>query len=117
VQVTTFKNNMANQRSGTRDWLPWFSFLGDGIIECVFCQKKYVYVKKRALEHYSYMAKTERIVCTRMPIAVRPPRMTTKNDAHGIIWNLGGIHWGYTTRGSTFFNTVNTYCGECRFRA
>jgi hypothetical protein len=77
---------MANQRFGTRDWLPWFSFLGEGIIECVFCQKKYVYVKKWALEHYGYMAKTERIVCTRMPIAVRrqfqncggnaPPRMT-----------------------------------------
>jgi hypothetical protein len=48
---------MANQRSGTRDWLPWFSFLGDEIIECVFFQKKYVYVKKRALEHYGYMAK------------------------------------------------------------
>jgi hypothetical protein len=86
VQVTTFKNNMANQRSGTRDWLPWFSFLSDGIIECVFCQKKYVYVKKRALAHYGYMAKTEKIVCARMPIDVRrrfqncggnaPPRMT-----------------------------------------
>jgi hypothetical protein len=86
VQVTTFKNKMANQRSGTRDWLPWFSFLGEGIIECVFCQKKYVYVKKRALEHYSYLAKTEKIVCMRMPVAVRrrfqncggnvPPRMT-----------------------------------------
>jgi hypothetical protein len=84
---------MANQRSGTRDWLPWFSFLGEGIIECVFCQKKYVYVKKWALEHYglgalrpwSTMAKTQRIVCTKMPTTVRrqfqncggnaPPRM------------------------------------------
>jgi hypothetical protein len=89
----------------------------------VFCQKKYVYVKKQALEHYGYMAKTERIVCMRMPIAVRRrfPKLrwkcTTKNDAHGVIWNLGGILWGYTTRGSTFFNTVNTYCGECRFIA
>jgi hypothetical protein len=77
---------MANQRFGTRDWLPWFSFLGEGIIECVFCQKKYVYVKKRALEHYGYLAKRERIVCTRIPVAMRrrfqncggnaPPRMT-----------------------------------------
>jgi hypothetical protein len=38
-------------------------------------------------------------------------KCTTKNDAHGVIWNLGGILRGYTTRGSTFFNTVNTYCG------
>jgi hypothetical protein len=44
-------------------------------------------------------------------------KCTTKNDAHGVIWNLSGILWGYTTRGSTFFNIVNTYCGECRFRA
>jgi hypothetical protein len=86
VQVTTFKKKMANQRSGTRDWLPWFSFLGEGIIECMFCQKKYVYVKKWALEYYGYLAKIERIVCTKMPAAVRrrfqncggnaPPRMT-----------------------------------------
>jgi hypothetical protein len=62
---------MANQRSGTRDWLPWFSFLGEGMIECVFCQKKYVYIKKRALEHYGYLAKTQRIVYTKMPAAVR----------------------------------------------
>jgi hypothetical protein len=37
-------------------------------------------------------------------------KCTTKNDVHGVIWNLGSILWGYTTRGSTFFNTVNTYC-------
>jgi hypothetical protein len=52
----------------------------------VFCQKKYVFIKKRALEHYGYLAKTKRIVCTKMLVAVRqrfqncggnvPPRMT-----------------------------------------
>jgi hypothetical protein len=62
---------MANQRSGTRDWLPWFPFLGDENIECVFYQKKYVYVKKQAVEHYGYMAKIQRIVCTKMSAAVR----------------------------------------------
>jgi hypothetical protein len=86
LHVTIFFFKMANQRSGTTDWLPWFSFLGEGIIECMFCQKKYVYVKKRALKHYGYLVKIQRIVCTKMPAAVRrqfqncggnaPPRMT-----------------------------------------
>jgi hypothetical protein len=105
---------MANQRSGTRDWLPWFSFIGDGSIECVFCQKKLVYARKRAFEYYGYMEKTPRIVCTKMPAAVRrwfqncggnvPPRIM-----HVELYGTLAASFGATQLGEAPSSTQSTH--------
>jgi hypothetical protein len=100
VQVTTFKNNMANQRSGTRDWLLWFSFLGEGIIEidrmCVLPEEVCLH-QKMGLGALRLPGKNKKDSvyedASSCETAVSKLRWkcTTKNDAHGVIWNLGGI--------------------------
>jgi hypothetical protein len=54
-------------------------------VECVYCKKQYQFLRQRDCEHYGYQAKMQKIICTKMPIAIKwrfknysrvlPPRM------------------------------------------
>ena len=77
---------MATVQRATKEWAPWFTFTDRETVECVWCQKTYKYVRRRAFEHYGFGAKGPRVVCTKAPMAVKrrfascggciPPKMT-----------------------------------------
>jgi hypothetical protein len=65
---------MTIHRSQTKEWLPWFYFPSKQRVECVFCKKPMSYRRDRCLEHYGYQTNPEkllRVICTKMPVAVR----------------------------------------------
>ena len=64
-------------RLGTKEWKPWYNFsirdgtLSDKVVECVYCKKKFSYVKRRCFQHYGWDQKTPSQICQKAPIAVK----------------------------------------------